>query len=125
MKESKYLSTLLESGMIDNIVDKCVNHLTDAHFKVVSNALNCIGLLIVTFTSLLQNSLETIIPKVLYNISDRKEKVANAANYVLELLHTNYEADSLIAPFIRCLDSSHMMRIKTGALEVMNVLIKE
>jgi hypothetical protein len=69
--------------------------------------------------------LEILIPKLMYNISDKKKEISEDANYALELLNTNYSPDLLIPSFIKSLNSNHILRVKTGALEVLILLIKK
>eukprot|EP00826_Nyctotherus_ovalis_P066412 TRINITY_DN9809_c0_g1_i3.p1 TRINITY_DN9809_c0_g1~~TRINITY_DN9809_c0_g1_i3.p1 ORF type:complete len:417 (-),score=98.34 TRINITY_DN9809_c0_g1_i3:310-1560(-) len=73
----------------------------------------------------MQPFIKKVAPKILSTMSDKRESIANASNFLFQLMHTNYGSDVLMPSFIDCLDHSSLIRIKAGALEVMNMLIKE
>ena len=87
--------------------------------------MQAIGNAIVLYTKQVSNHLDELAPKVLFSMSDKREPVANISNFVYQLMHTNYGADKLMPSFVKCLEPNHIIRIKAGALEVMNMLIKE
>lgn len=77
------------------------------------------------YTKQMQPFIRKVAPKILLTMSDKRESIANASNFLFQLMHTNYGSDALMPSFIDCLDHSSLLRIKAGALEVMNMLIKE
>lgn len=88
------------------------------------SALQGIGNLIIIYTKQMAPFMGELAPKVLFSMSSDKDTVTNHANFVLQLMETNYGADKLIPNFIKCLDQNYLARVKAGALEVLTMLIK-
>lgn len=106
-------------------IESLIDCITNNHCKVAELGLQTIGNIIVIYTKQMLSYADQLAPKVLFTMSDKREPVTNASNFVFQLMHTNYGPDKLMPSFIKCLEPSHIMRIKAGALEVMNMLIKE
>jgi len=73
----------------------------------------------------MQIYIKQLASRILFTMSDKHEAIANASNFLFQLMHTNYGPDILIPSFIDCLEQGNLIRIKAGALEVLNMLIKE
>ncbi len=116
---------VLASDEFREVAEVLIGAVTDNHYKVAYDALEAIGNAIVIYTKNMLNYAEQLAPKILLSMSDKRESVTNKSNFVFQLMHTNYGPDKLMPAFIKCLEPSNMMRIKAGALEVMNMLIKE
>lgn len=83
---SNKASSLPNVSMFCKIVNLHFDHLDDPHFKVILVVHKSFGKLIHSFGETLEPYLSEIIPRLLINLSDKREKVNNSANILLNLL---------------------------------------
>ena len=111
--------------MFCKIVNLHFDHLDDAHFKVNLVVHKSFGKLIHSFGETLEPYLSEIIPRLLINLSDKREKVNNSANILLNLLCQRYGGDKLLKYFVSIIDVKEDIIVIGAALEVLsNQLIK-
>ena len=100
-------------------------HLDDAHFKIILGVHKNFGKLIQNFGETMEPYLSEIIPPLLINLSDKKAKVNNSGNILLNLLIQRYGGDKLLDYFCDILDTKQESVVIGVALEVLSTqLIK-
>ena len=101
-------------------------HLDDPHFKIILVVHKNFGKLIQNFGDTMEPYLSEIIPRLLANLSDKREKVNNSANTFLNLLVQRYTPDKLLDYFINVLNSKEDRRVLSASLEVLSTkLVKD
>jgi len=113
-----------KNDITKTVLETIISFVADPNPKIAHSALQATSNMIIILTRLTQNYLKELAPKLLFSMSSEKEPVSNISNFVFQLLETNYGSDKLIPYFIQCLDPPHLTRVKAGALEVLNILIK-
>lgn len=122
---SNKASSLPNVSMFCKIVNLHFDHLDDPHFKVILVVHKSFGKLIHSFGETLEPYLSEIIPRLLINLSDKREKVNSSANFLLNLLIQRYGGDKLLKYFVSVLDIKEDVIVIGAALEVLsNQLIK-
>jgi hypothetical protein len=127
---TSYLSNkaqfLPDVSMFCKIVNLHFDHLDDPHFKIILVVHKNFGKLIHNFGETMEPYLSEIIPRLLVNLSDKREKVNNSANILLNLLIQRYGGDKLLEYFTEVLDVKENVVVIGAALEVLsNKLIKD
>jgi hypothetical protein len=125
-----YLSNRPESisdvQMFCKIMNLHSEHLDDPHFKIILVVHKNFGKLIQNFGDTMEPYLSEIIPRLLTNLSDKREKVNNSANTFLNLLVQRYTPDKLLDYFINVLNSKEDRRVVSASLEVLSTkLVKD
>lgn len=127
---TSYLSNkaqfLPDVSMFCKIVNLHFDHLDDPHFKIILVVHKNFGKLIHNFGETMEPYLSEIIPRLLVNLSDKREKVNNSANILLNLLIQRYGGDKLLEYFTEVLDVKENVVVIGAALEVLsNKLIRD
>ena len=113
-------STLPNFTIFEKIIQTHFDHLNDMHFKVILVVQESFGKLIHSFSETLEPYLGEIIPRLLVNLSDKKETVNKSANLLLSSLNQRYGGDKLIKYFISVLDVKEDLIIVGASLEVLS-----
>ena len=73
--------------------------------------------------------IDKLCPKILNNLSDSKDQVANQAQELIKTLRKIHSDDELLPTFLKALNFSeggrNQMRIRAAALEVISFLAKD
>ena len=113
-------STLPNFTIFEKIIQTHFDHLNDMHFKVILVVQESFGKLIHSFSETLEPYLGEIIPRLLVNLSDKKETVNKSANLLLSSLNQRYGGDKLIKYFISVLDIKEDIIVIGASLEVLS-----
>jgi hypothetical protein len=105
--------------MFCKIVNLHFDHLDDSHFKVILVVHKSFSKLINSFGETLEPYLSEIIPRLLVNLSDKREKISSSANILLNLLNQRYGGDKLLKYFLNVLDVKEDTVVMGAALEVL------
>lgn len=117
---SNKATSLPNVSMFCKIVNLHFDHLDDPHFKVILVVHKSFGKLIHSFGETLEPYLSEIIPRLLVNLSDTREKINKSAGMLLNLLSQRYGGDKLLKYFVGVLDVKEDEIIITTALEVLS-----
>ena len=121
---SNKATSLPNVSMFCKIVNLHFDHLDDPHFKVILVVHKSFSKLINSFGETLEPYLSEIIPRLLVNLSDKREKISSSANILLNLLNQRYGGDKLLKYFINVLDVKEDLVVMGAALEVLSHIIK-
>ena len=117
---SNKASSLPNVSTFCKIVNLHFDHLDDQHFKVILVVHKSFGKLVHSFGETLEPYLSEIIPRLLVNLSDKREKVNSSANILLNLLIQRYGGDKLMKYFVSVLDIKEDVIVIEAALEVLS-----
>jgi len=93
---SNKATSLPNVSMFCKIVNLHFDHLDDPHFKVILVVHKSFSKLINSFGETLEPYLGEIIPRLLVNLSDKRDKISSSANILLNLLNQRYGGDKLL-----------------------------
>jgi hypothetical protein len=111
--------------MFRKIVNLHFDHLEDKNSKVILVVHKSFGKLIHSFGETLEPYLSEIIPRLLINLTDKRENVNSSANVLLNSLSQRYGGDKLINYFVTLIDIKENSVVTAAALEFLsNQLIK-
>jgi hypothetical protein len=65
-----------------------------------------------------------MIPRLLGNIAHKKDSINRGATDLLVTFENIFGADTLVPYFVRVLETTDKLKIKTSAIEVLNILFK-
>lgn len=97
-------SSLPNVFMFRKIVNLHFDHLEDKNSKVILVVHKSFGKLIHSFGETLEPYLSEIIPRLLINLTDKRENVNSSANVLLNSLSQRYGGDKLINYFVTLVD---------------------
>ena len=86
------------------VLECILDRLNDSHFKVSCACQDCVVSLIQFYPGLISIHLEEMIPKLLINLTDIKEKVSQKANLLLNLIQRVLNKEELISPLLKFLE---------------------
>jgi hypothetical protein len=117
---SNKATSLPNVSMFCKIVNLHFDHLDDPHFKVILVVHKSFSKLINSFGETLEPYLSEIIPRLLVNLSDKRDKISSSANILLNLLNQRYGGDKLLKYFMNVLDIKEDIVVMGAALEVLS-----
>ena len=99
--------------------------LGDSHYRVVELAQETLCSLFGERCELMEEHLEETMPRVVNNISEKRESLSAGANELLGVLQGAYGGDRLVPQLLKMLDIRERMKTKTTAVEVLTVMLVE
>ena len=117
---SNKASSLPNVSMFCKIVNLHFDHLDDKNSKVILVVHKSFGKLIHSFGETLEPYLSEIIPRLLINLTDKRESVNNSSNILLNSLSQRYGGDKLINYFIALIDVKEDSIVTAASLEVLS-----
>ena len=97
------MAVMKSKGLFPKLVEAVGLRIADTHFKVSLAVMECVSKylqLSPDFMDDLETAVDELIPKLLINISDKKEKVAKSAGLLIESLRGSYGSDSLLPALV-------------------------
>lgn len=114
-------SASLSFTSFERIIQTHVDHMNDNHFKVILVVQESFGKIIHSFSETLEPHLGDIVPRLLANLSDAREKVSKSANLLLNTLKLRYGGDKLVPHFMGIIDPKEDVKIVGATLEVLSL----
>lgn len=112
------------AAVVERTARVLMEHLGDAHYKVVNAALHAAAALVDGFAAELEPQLEWLLPKVLLQLQSQKGSTRERSLDVLEAIKSGYHG-ALLAPIAtRVLDIEHP-RVRGGALDLLAFLLED
>lgn len=108
----------------EKVVNNCIQHLSDPHYKVVTQVLDSMRCLILSFPTYFEPFLERALPHLFRKTGDIKDTIKTVSMSVLSAIADSYDADAILLPLLlRVLDHAEA-KLKIGALEFMLQLMQ-
>lgn len=113
-------SAQLSFSSFCRIIQTHVDHMNDQHFKVILAVQESFGKIVHSFSETLEPHLGEIIPRLLVNLSDEREKVSKSANLLMNTLKLRYGGDKLFSHFSSMIDIQEDSKVIAVALEMLS-----
>ncbi|KAL0035610.1 hypothetical protein WJX79_002530 [Trebouxia sp. C0005] len=106
------------AGWSEKLVQIMLEHVGDPHFKVAHAALDAVQACLQHHASMLEASLDRLLPLLAHRIIDPKEAIRNAAVGCLECALELYPVELCLPQLARSLDTVKAAKGRTALLEV-------
>lgn len=110
----------------EKIMTVVLSHISDAHFQVVQASLDCLLELLPLFVAPIQDYLDRLLPLLFVKFIEKKEKISDSANRLLDFIMITYHGDITVPLLLKIADQSPSItgsKIKTRCIEYCGSLV--